>query len=284
MRIDVNRIVQMPQLRESLDYADERCRKVFSVLDELKKHGIESAVFFAGDVWGARIGTEEDEHIFLIKTKLPEVKFAEFFNAQKKSNKYLELNVSTLAGHTVYMAKYAPAYNASASEPFLTTYLAEDVIAVIPYTDKTEAILTGVKQGGSNLLVNTIDRKSLCAALGKNISRKEKLRTFSAKINLTGAGNEDIEAEIVLGYKNAKSAMRKSMEIQFLLPGFAGLIFSGDQKLLDEVVSCLQIMPVQEKIFIKCKLTKTFQDKVSAYLSSRQTLFDFMKNDRVSGN
>lgn len=269
VRVNVNRLVQMPRLMNILKAADEKCRESFLLLDELKKHGIEPTTFFAGDLWSAKIGSDDKAYIILVKTALPEAKFSEFFNAQKEHNKNVDLKVSTLAGKRVYCAKYAESCNAvAAGSTLMAFYPAEDVIAFMPLLDESEVLLNALNQGSGNGLVNAVDRKGLAAMAVKNIKRREKIRSINAKVNIAGSEQQDITAEIVLGCKNAKTAMRKGMEMQFIIPGFAGLLFGNDRKLMEELLGCLQILPVNEKIVIKVILGKSVQDKIAVYFSN----------------
>ncbi len=267
MRLNANSIVKMPWLKKWLNMADEKCRETFLVLDELQKSGIAPTMVFAGELWAAKIGKSDKAGVILIKTALPEAKFAEFFKEQQNKNKNVDLSITTLAGQTVYIGKYAPGYKASSAEPFAVFYLAADVLGIMPFTDESGILLTALKQGGNNVWVKNIDKKSLCAIIFNDSNRKAKIRSTTARINLAGPQQKDIEAEAVLICKNAKTAMRKAMEMQFIVPSFAGLLFGNDQKLLESLTAGFSAVPYQEKITIKINLPETLQNKIAGYLA-----------------
>ena len=268
VRLNANRAVRMPWLKDLLSSADEKCREITLLLDELKKHGIESTTLFAGELWITRTAASDQAYAVLVKTALPEAKFAEFFNTQKNKNKNVELNVSTLAGHTIYISKYAPAYKAASGVPVFAVYLAKDVLAFMPLTDEANLQLTALKQGGGNKLSAALDRKSLCAFAGRAVLRKEKIRSIEAQFELSGQDQRNINFDATLVCKNAKTAMRKAMEFQFIIPSFGGLLFGNDEKLIREITDSLQIVPVNEKIVIKFSLDKSMQEKIIKYLSN----------------
>ena len=267
MRLDANSIVKLQWLKKWLNMADEKCREAFLVLDELKKSGIEPTTVFAGELWAAKIGKSDKAGVILIKTALPENKFAEFFNAQQSKNKYVDLSISTLAGTTTYICKYAKAYKAASAEPFAIFYPAKDVLAIMPLTDESGIWMTALKQGGNNALLTSIDRKSLCAVIYNDAKRKAKIRSVNAKINLTGPRQRDIKTEAVLICRNAKTAMRRAMEMQFMLPTFAGLLFGNDRKLLESLTAGFSAIPNQEKIMLKFDLPQAVQEQIAAYLA-----------------
>ena len=268
VRLNVNRITQLPWMINLLQTVDDKCREFASLLDELKKSDIQPATFFAGDLWSAKIGNDDKSFVILIKTTLPESRFAEFFNAQKKHNKKVDLSVSTLAGKTVYSIKYAPAYKAAGEVPVVVTYLAADVIALMPLNEARSILTAAMQTGNGNNLVKDIDRKKLCAILVNAVNRKKKVRSINAWIDLTGSEQRDIVFNAAISFKNAKTAMRKAFEMQFIVPSFAGLLFGNDQKLMEEITSPLQIVPNQEKVMLKFILTQSVQEKIAAYFAN----------------
>ena len=268
LRANANSIIRMEHFQQLLKQTDEKCRKVFLLLDEMKKHNIEPAVFFAGEMWAAKTGSDDKNWVVLVKTALPEAKFAEFFKAQKASNKDVELEISTLAGKTIYTGKYSKSYQATGAEPFFVVYMAEDVIAFMPLRDDSGIQLAALQQGGGNPLARTIDRKSLAALAANALKKKDKLRSIRGKLDMVGAEKLDICAEAVLTYKSASVALRKAMEMQFIIPTVAGLLFGNDQKLMEEITAVLQIVPAGEKIGLKLNITKALQDKIAGYLAN----------------
>ena len=268
LRLNINRIVQLPWVRNMLGSADEKCREFFLLIDELKKFNIQPEQFFAGEVWATQIGNNEKNFVILIKTALPEAKFAEFFNSQKNQNKNLELAVSKLEGRTIYTAKYASTYKAAGQTPVLATYMAGDVIALLPFSGESAAHINMLKADNNNELVKAVDRKKLCAMLSQAAKPKAKIRSINATAELAGAEMRDITLHAAISYKNAKTAMRKAMEMQFILPSFAGLLFGNDPQLMEEIIRALQIVPDKEKITLSFTLTKSVQDKISSYLSN----------------
>ncbi|MBE6403050.1 MAG: hypothetical protein E7039_04940 [Lentisphaerae bacterium] len=272
MRLNVNRVVQLPWIMNMLQKADEKCREFSLLLDELKKNNIQATTFFAGDLWLAKTGNDDKSFVMLIKTALPEAKFAEFFNAQKVHNKNVELNVSTLNGKRIYLVKYAPAYKATDQTPVMATYLTSDVIALLPFTADSSIHLSGLQPGNGNRLVKNIDRKKLCAAVGHAIKKKDKIRSLNAQIDLSGTEQRDLTLNAVISFKNAKTAMRKAMEMQFIAPSFAGLLFGNDQKLMEEITGALQVVPYQEKVMLNFTLTKALQDKLATYFANPENV------------
>ena len=272
VRVNVNRIVQLPWFSNLFKAADEKCREISLLLDELKKHNIEPSVFFAGDLWITPIGNTGKEFVILLKTALPEARFAEFFNAQKTRNKNLELDISQLNGHNTYTVKYAPAYKAAGEKPFLATYMANDVIAVIPFGNESAAYINQLQADNNNALVKTVDRKKLCAMISNAVHKKSKFRSINATADLTGAEQRDITLNAAISYKNAKTALRKAMEMQFIAPSFAGLLFGNDQKLMEELTNSLQIVPIKEKVNVSFTLTKSVQEKITAYLAKPENV------------
>ena len=267
VRANANTIVKQEWLKKWLDMANEKFRETFLVLDELKKSGIEPAMVFAGDLWAVKLGKADKASVILVKTALPETKFAEFFKAQKAKNKNVDLSISTLAGQPAYICKYAQSYNAATAEPFAVFYLAEDVIGIMPLTDESGIQLTALKQGGNNALVKQIDRKSFCAIISIASAKKAKFRSLTAKINLTGPQQRDVKADGVLVCKNAKTAMRRAMEMQFMLPTFIGLLFGNDPKLQESLAGAFSAVPYQEKIVLNIDLPQTLQEQIASYLA-----------------
>lgn len=284
VRMNANSIISMPHLKNMLNMADEKCRKVFLLLDELKKHGIEPATFFAGELWAAKTGAEDNDGVILIKTALPETKFAEFFKSQKAANRNVELAITTLAGKTIYTGRYSQVYQAAGAEPFFAVYLAGDVIALMPLTDRSGLLLTELQQGGNNPLINVIDRKSLAALLTHAQNKKEKIRSINGKLDLTGPEKRDIAVEAVLTCKNAKTALRKAMEMQFIIPTFSGLFFGNDPQLMEELSTVMQIVPVKEQITLKLNLSKTLQDRIVQYLANPANIPSLNINSPDSSN
>jgi hypothetical protein len=66
--------------------------------------------------------------------------------------------------------------------------------------------------------------------------------------------------------------MRRAMEMQFMLPTFAGLLFGNDQKLLESLTAGFSAIPNQEKIMLKFDLPQAVQEQIAAYLADPENV------------
>lgn len=272
MRFAASRAINLPWLKE-VAKNNKALKKINADLDKLKaQYNVEPQDIFAGDVWAAQIGKNAqsgDDFACYAKTALTREKFTGLIRQNSQNSKKFTCKSAVMANLQVYIIEPAK----KEERKTVVAYLADDVVCFMPLTQKVETVLAESQKGIKNPLVDKIDRKTLFAlnsdARKLDIpAKKSKLRTLNATADLIGAEQRDLQIKADLKCKNASTAMQLSMQIQFMYPGFVGMFFGKDQKLMESLIDALQVSVNEETVSTQFDLNADRQQAIVKYMSN----------------
>ena len=262
IRININRMLTSPELKEILDNNKEIKKLVDAVNDMLKNASgskLKLSDIFSSQLWIAQTGKKQKDVTAYCKTALPEKVL------QTAVSKNPACKVVDAAGKKAFVYERA-------GKNLVVLYLADDVLMLSCLSDRLPQEVTASLQGGGNPLLSTIDRQMLAAGAVDMAAvtgqRKPKIRFISGKLDFNKA--LDLTSQVILHCKSSQEALKMAMQIQFAAPGFIGMFFSKDENLAAALAEGLQVTPQNDAIIIDYSLKYTDFQKAVKYMSKAE--------------